>query len=87
MFDGKEFPGKTSYSLTNVSSTTNYRFKVRAINFNGFGPFSDIAILNTCTKPGFIAPPKIMSVSTTQVHVNWTQPVSNGGCIITGYDL
>lgn len=54
VFDGKDFPGKTSFTMTNVSSQTNYWFKVRAVNFNGYGPFSDIAILNTCTIPGFI---------------------------------
>lgn len=67
LFDGKDFPGKTSFTVNDVSSKTNYWFKVWAVNFNGYGPFSDVAILNTCTSPGFIAPPKIVSISTSSV--------------------
>jgi len=87
LFDGKDFPGKTSFTVFNVSSKTNYRFKVRAVNFNGYGPFSNVTTLNTCTSPGFIAPPRIVSISTNQVQVNWTSPASDGGCLITGYEL
>lgn len=87
IFDGKDFPGWTQFTLTNVTSLKNYRFKVRAVNFNGFGDFSDIALLNTCTNPGFISPPTIVKISTAEVHVNWTKPINDGGCIIKGYNL
>lgn len=29
----------------------------------------------------------IVKISTDEVHVNWTKPVNDGGCIITGYNL
>jgi hypothetical protein len=63
IFDGKELPGVTSFLMTNVSYGLNYQVKVRALNFNGFGLFSPIALLNTCTSPSNIDLPEIISVS------------------------
>jgi hypothetical protein len=61
-----------------------YKFYVTAINFNGEGARSPVASLQSCTypssgRPGFIAP-IITSISSTQIGINWTEPVLNGGC-------
>lgn len=55
-----------------------------AINFNGEGSRSSVASLQSCTypssgRPGFVAP-IIKSISSTQIGINWTEPISNGGC-------
>jgi len=57
---------------------------VTAINFNGEGSKSSVASLQSCTypssgRPGFVAP-IVKSISSTQIGINWTEPISNGGC-------
>ena len=70
-----------------LASNLYYRFHVTAVNFNGEGIASPIAALQTCTTPGTIATPKIISISSSSVSVEWTAPSDDGGCPITSYHL
>lgn len=45
VYDGSKSPQINTFAIMNVSDSLTYRVKIRAINFNGFGPFSDTASL------------------------------------------
>jgi hypothetical protein len=68
-------------------SNLHYRFHVTAVNFNGEGSPSTVALLQTCTTPGTMATPAIASISSTAVGVTWTAPSNDGGCPITSYHI
>ena len=70
---------------TVLDSNLYYRFHVAAVNFNGEGPASPVATLQTCTTPGVMAAPKIASVSSSSVRIEWSIPSDDGGCPIISY--
>lgn len=41
----------------------------------------------TCTTPSGLLPPTLVSTTSTSIILSWTEPISNGGCPITGYAL
>ena len=78
----------TSYTVTGLTNSTAYTFKVRAVNTQGNGdesPESD-AVTPVTTVPAAPAKPtaKLISGSNTSVTLEWTAP-DNGGSAITGY--
>lgn len=47
---GRNMPGLMSYTAATIPGRA-YSFKVRAINFNGVGPFSSPALFYSCLPP------------------------------------
>jgi hypothetical protein len=52
-----------------------YRFRVRAFNSCGFGPWSEVTTFRT-TVPGFPSPPSGVKITSTKegVHLSWHPP-------------
>lgn len=57
VFDGRNKPGVLSYLVTGLQTGRSYRFKVRAVNFNGAGLFSIETVFSSCLPPQQILPP------------------------------
>ncbi|MHA2403973.1 MAG: fibronectin type III domain-containing protein, partial [Candidatus Kariarchaeaceae archaeon] len=76
----------TSYNDTGLTNGWNYVYEVAAINDNGEGPRSSSANATPSTKPG---PPTalIATAGDSQVQLNWTAPLADGGSPITGYNI
>ncbi len=51
VFYGKNVPSLHQYIVGDLVQQRGYRFRVRAENFNGFGPYSDIVTFYTCLPP------------------------------------
>ena len=85
VFYAKNVPTFSEYIAYNLRPQRPYRVRIQAENFNGFGPLSDIETMYTCVPPTGMAPPKMVSTTSTSMTINWTEPLNNGGCPITGY--
>jgi len=57
VFDGRNKPGIMNFTVTDLVVGRGYKFKVRAVNFNGAGPFSTEVTLFSCLPPETISPP------------------------------
>jgi hypothetical protein len=76
----------TSFRYDGLTNGQEYRFKVRAVNVAGEGPWSSPS--NRCTPnaaPGIPAAPTLV-FGDGQLTVNWTRP-TNEGTEITNYDI
>lgn len=88
IYDGTNKPEVNYFHYdNNLSVLHSYRFYLKAINFNGEGPASNIVELTPCTSPFNLARPSIESVSSSTITISWLPPVSDGGCMITGYKI
>ena len=73
---------------SDVQGLTNgllYRFKAKALNFNGLSDFSDVASFYACTQPSEFARPLIFAQSGSSISIKWEPPNDTGGCRITTY--
>lgn len=71
----------------NVTSGATYRFRYRATNFNGWGPFSDIAYILAASVPGIPAAPIYVSSTSTTTTFVFFEPSNLGGVPLTGFKL
>lgn len=79
----------TNYQITTVSSGEQRKFKIKAKNIFGYGPFSNEVTVTVSEAPGKMDPPVVsIPVGTTQVKFEWQDatPISNGESI-TQYKL
>jgi hypothetical protein len=51
VFNGKNYPGIMNYLASDLESGRAYRFKVRALNFNGASLFSSEVVYYSCLPP------------------------------------
>lgn len=85
IYDGSNKPQTLSYLVEDLNTSSQYTFKLTALNFNGEGAYSNEFTFNACTTPsGFSAPWKQASTSTS-ITINWNEPEDDGGCPISGY--
>ncbi|MDE0068239.1 MAG: fibronectin type III domain-containing protein [Caldilineaceae bacterium] len=75
------------YSHTGLDPSTTRHYRVRAVNGNGEGPWSNVAMAMTAGgKPG--KPTLTASASgTTMISLSWKPPAGDGGSPITGYEI
>jgi len=80
----------TSYSVTGLTASTTYQYRVSAIN--SVGPGSASAFASDTTFGGGAVPGKPTNVSgsaasSTLINISWTAPADDGGSPITGYQI
>jgi len=65
-----------------LQPSTQYFFRVQAVNANGSSGFSDIgSCVTTASVPGIVGTFKASAVSCNSIHLIWKQPASNGSAI------
>jgi hypothetical protein len=77
----------TSYSATGLSANTPYSFTVSAVNALGEGAKSSAASATTSNIVPNAPTITATAVSTSQINISITPPVSNGGTAITSYKV
>ena len=76
------------YQFTALSQATlKYRFQVAATNAIGDSEWSTPVRLYVAEKPDAPATLTVASQSTESIKVEWSVPVSDGGCDLEGYRL
>ncbi len=75
------------YAHMGLDPATTRHYRVRAVNENGVGPWSNVAMAMTVGgKPG--RPTLNASASgTSMINLSWTAPTGDGGSAITGYEI
>jgi hypothetical protein len=71
----------------NVTSGATYRFRYRAKNFNGLGPFSDFAYVLAATVPGIPPAPIYVSSTSTTTTFAFLEPSDLGGSPLMKFKL
>ena len=78
--------GATKYAVKALRNGTKYYFTVRAINAAGLGAASSESSATPRTVSG--APAALKAISGKgKVMLAWSAPTSDGGSVITGYDI
>jgi len=77
----------TSYTITGLSTGSNYKFKVRAKNVYGYGPFSAEVTLQASTVPGIINAVTSGYATYPNIEISWNAPSSNGGAAVSKYQI
>ena len=76
-----------SLTVTSLTRSLTYRFRYRAINCYGNGPFSDELYVLAATVPSAPPAPKATSISSTSVTFTLYPTNDNGGSAVTNYEL
>jgi hypothetical protein len=92
--DGARGPYRSIYTLSplvivsyGISRGLEYRARYRAMNFNGWGPFSDVAYIRAAERPGKPGPPQLLWSTSTQVAVQLSPTPDDGGSALLAYEL
>ena len=75
----------TTGSVTGLSTSTQYNFKVHALTNAGSGVASNILTLTTADLPSAPLNLTASAISNTSVQLSWDNPASNGGSVLTDY--
>ena len=86
-YNGSLNPAQVSYRVNNLVPGRTYRFKVRAMDYNGQGYESEFASYLSCLAPIGVKQPKLDKVDKTTFTITWELPESDGGCPITSYAI
>lgn len=78
MFESENILG-LSYTDIDVVPGNTYRYKYRARNANGYGPFSDVGYMFAADVPDAPPAPVSISVDATQITLELIKPLFNGG--------
>lgn len=82
----------TTYSITGLTASTTYKFRVAARNSIGFGPFSvaPYGTVTTSATPTVPETPTAVSAgsaTSSSLTVSWTAPANTGGASIDVYQV
>lgn len=66
--------------LEDLITGAAYTFKVRSLNFNGAGQFSEEATFFSCLPPQGISPPQYVISTESTLTVSWSEPKDLNGC-------
>ena len=84
---GADRSDERSYTVTGLDNGVEHTFEVRAVNAVGAGGVAEATSTpaTPVTVPG--APASLMATAgDTRVSLDWTEPASDGGSAITGYE-
>jgi len=76
----------TSQSITGLTNGTSYQVRVGSINAAGTGTFATAVSGTPVTDPG-VPRTVTASVSGTSATISWLAPLSDGGSVITDYEI
>lgn len=80
---------RTSYTITNLRSGSNYRVRIVAENAIGQGPMSNLLQAYTddsvADAPTNLAQDNSVETDETQIALSWSEGAWNGGQEVTGY--
>ena len=76
-----------NYADTGLDPASTKHYRVRAVNAQGTGPWSNVAM--AMTDGGTPGRPKLTATKsgTSMINLAWTPPEGDGGSAITGYEL
>ena len=78
----------STYSVSNgIIRGRTYRFRYRARNCKGWGPFSDELYVKAASVPAAPPAPARYSVSSTLLVLQLFPTIDNGGSVVTDYTL
>jgi len=77
----------TTFTTTEVEKGRTYRFRYRAKNVHGWGPFSDELYVIAASVPAAPPSPTVLAVSATQIQLQLYPSQDNGGTAVTDYQL
>lgn len=69
----------TEYTIYNLVKGETYGFRYRAINVNGEGPWSAVSLIKAATLPSTPAAPTYASSSDTQIVLDLSRSLDDGG--------
>ena len=70
-----------------MTSGATYRFRYRARNYNGWGPYGDISYILAASVPGIPPAPIYVSSTSTTTTFQFLEPTDLGGSPFTGFKL
>ncbi len=77
----------TNYTHSSLDPSTTKHYRVRAVNGQGVGPWSNVAMATTTG--GTPGRPELNATAsgTSMINLAWTPPEGDGGSAITGYEI
>ena len=89
VFDGSDlYPDWRSTIVNNTVPGNSYIFRVKAKYQNGFTSYSDESLpVWSCLPPRNLDKIQLVSVSSTQLTLKWTQPQFTSSCLLQGFRL
>ena len=85
VYNGDHFRHARTYIASELTTGSQYRFKVSAFNINGEGEMSDELVTYACLPPSSMPAPTRLSSTATTLTLHWVHPEDHGGCLITSY--
>ena len=76
----------TSVEITGLTNLTDYEFRVRAVNGNGDGAWSNVLDASTLAAPNAPEPATSSAQTGSSVTISWNEPNDNGSSL-TGYKV
>lgn len=70
-----------------LTKGSTYRFRYRAKNCQGWGPFSSDLYVTAASVPSAPPAPSVSSVSSTAIALHLYPTINNGGSAVTDYEL
>lgn len=87
VYENLALNSKRKFTVSNLEAGESYVFSVDAYQFNGFTGESDEVTIYACEKPSLLFAPILVDSDSTFMTLQWSPPLSCGGCPVNGYAL